>query len=713
MRIWNNTNIKAIGVPLFMILLSLSSAFAQNGQKEIYIPRFMQNMDMNDCSSQWCYDRSTQTDNYIIFWEAGFGNDPSTASGDYQVNMDAVKEVAEKSFAVNVDSLRMVIKGSSVTDRYKQMIFILYTTEWAAFGAGQDDLVGSLHVNPAAANRATVLSHEIGHTFQYLAGCDSDGGFRYGFGPNTSGGNGFWEQSAQWQSFQVYPEAQFTTGNFNSYIRSNHLHILHETPRYDNYFLPDYWTFKHGLHFMGTLWRDSRSPEDPVEAYKRLTNTSQQQFNDEMYEHASRLTTWDLPRIRSYGANYIDRRPQVNMNSVGEYTWMVDPAVTIENYGYNSIKLNPPAAETVVSVQFTGKAGEPGYRSLNIEQGGWRFGFVALLQNGTRVYSEMASLQYANGTNPQGSLAFTVPNNCSRLWLVVSGAPQEHWRHAWDDDDTNDEQWPYQVQFANTNLQGEPNPPATPIEPPQPPEPPEVPQVQDLAFTVTMEPRSDYTSNTVSLEQEITQALGISVAEVSEQFGNTIQYYGLNPDGSLNGTSTANAPGHWYSATGTTVAYSAQGNEQAMVYSELNMQTLTASIGQYPNRPQAGSSYTIRQALVYHKSLSESIQLNLTYTVTIAEDAVILTQNQPKTKAPIPFLNSTLNALLQPNSTLLIYDMKGSLRASIKATNANIQQWQQGQQGQLGQQLGITQKGAYTILLIHNNRVQAVQSYIH
>jgi hypothetical protein len=37
---------------------------------------------------------------------------------------------------------------------------------------------------------------------------------------------------------------------------------------------------------------------------------------------------------------------------------------------------------------------------------------------------------------------------------VVSGAPTVHWRHAWDDNDANDEQWPYQVKFNNTNVYG-------------------------------------------------------------------------------------------------------------------------------------------------------------------------------------------------------------------------------------------------------------------
>lgn len=438
-----------------LLLIFTSTLFAQ---KTVYIPRFITNtgMDLNSTSSQWCYARSKQTDNLIVFWEAGFGSDPSTASGSYKVNMTNLIAVAEKSYATYFDTLKFAIKGSSVADKYKLMIFLLYQTEWAAYGSGQDELVGTLHVNPAAANGNTVLAHEIGHCFEYITGCDNkQGGWRYGFGANASGGNGFWEQCAQWMAFKTYPAQQFGDGYFNQYLTSNHKHIIHETPRYANYFVQDYWTYKRGKDFMSRLWRLSKKPEDPIEAYKRLNSITQEQFNDEMYEHAARLTTWDLPAIKTYGASKIDSRPQVKMNLTSDKYWMVDPSVCIENYGYNSIKLVAPTKETIVSVKFRGRAGESGFRALNTSKGGWRYGFVALLKDGTRVYSGVGAPKVTNGATPEETLYFNVPANCSKLWLVVSGSPQEHWRHAWDDDDTNDEHWPYQVQFVNTNLLGQ------------------------------------------------------------------------------------------------------------------------------------------------------------------------------------------------------------------------------------------------------------------
>ena len=114
-------------------------------------------------------------------------------------------------------------------------------------------------------------------------------------------------------------------------------------------------------------------------------------------------------------------------------------------------------------VHFTGKTGAGGFRAIKTDKGGWRYGFVALLKDGTRKYSEMGTANVENGGNPDQSLSFGCPGDCSKLWLVVSGAPQEHWRHPWDDNDANDEQWPYQVQFKNTNLRGKITAAATPL----------------------------------------------------------------------------------------------------------------------------------------------------------------------------------------------------------------------------------------------------------
>ncbi len=422
--------------------------------KRIYVPAWMMG-DVNNPNNNWSYSCSRQSKNWIVFWEPGYGEDPSVlADGGYRIDIDGILNLAESFYKFYADSLKFITRGASKTDDYKMIIRLRYTRDWEATGSGVDNLIGLLTLTAWSAQAAGhTLAHEVGHCFQYQVHCDNNNqnGWMYGYGSDASGGNGWWEQCAQWQGFKIYPGQQFTDGRYTNYLKTAHKHILHEAPRYDNYFIQDYFTFRHGMDIIGQLWNKSIRPEDPVETYKRITSITQSQFNDEMYECAARFTTWDIPALKTAGANYFNARPQPLMKLAADDYWQIDSTVCIENYGYNVIKLNVPTTPTTLKVFFSGKAGINGFRKLNISQAGWRFGFVALLNDGTRVYSDMGK---AGNAMPTDTLEFTGPANIKNLWLVVTGAPAAHWRHAWDDNDANDEQWPYQVKFSGTNRLG-------------------------------------------------------------------------------------------------------------------------------------------------------------------------------------------------------------------------------------------------------------------
>lgn len=644
-----------------IFLLICCSFFGISAQKTVYVPSFIANsgMDINNPNSQWSFARSVQSENVVIFWEPGFGNDPSTLPEPYKVDMETLLATLESSFLYYLDTLKFAEKGSSVTDQYKLMAFLLYTQDWAAFGSGQDDLVGSLFVSPGAANLNDVVAHEVGHCFQYITGCDTEGGFRYGLGENGAGGNGFWEQCAQWMAYKLYPELQFEGGDFFYYTQVNHLHVLHEAPRYANYFLPDYWTYKHGKDFTGRLWRESRFPEDPLEAYKRITNISQKTLNDEMYEHAARLTTWDLPELRSLGQPFINARNQVKMNPSNDGFWEIDPSVCIENYGYSSIKLEVPQGVVEMKVEFVGKAGETGYRSKNIDQAGWRFGFVALLENGERVYSDMASAEYQNGTNPEVSLRFTCPENCDKLWLVVSGAPQTHWKHEWDDNNENDEQWPYKVKFENTGLLQPSSGPLSDI---------------TLTYDIEMSPASDYIPVRIQLDaQEIADAFGAQDINVFQLLGSDITYYAINSDGTLDSVSTAIPPGHWYDKNGNVINW----GSNAYMYCELEVNQLIAKIGQYPDRCMEGDSFTVRQVLKYTRNQTEKAWVTLIYNVYIKDNTTSTDQQVLMTDIPSPNPTSGFVSWKHPSSWKL-YNVMGDLITSGKGNHLDMSGYPQG-----------------------------------
>ena len=417
--------------------------------KQIYNPSWMMG-DIYNSTNNWSIDRSKQSKNWILFWEPGFGDNPGTI-------VDDCLALAEKSFNFYADSLKFITKGSSKTDTYKMIIRLRYSTDWEASGSGVDNTIGLLTLTSWAltSRGGQTIAHEVGHCFQYQTHCDNNdlNGWMYGFGVNATGSNGWWEQCAQWQAYKVFPAQQFTSEWFAGYLSNAHKNTLNESYRYNDYFVQDYWCYRHGMDMIGRLWNKSYSPEDPVETYKRLNVISQSQFNDEMWDCGAKFATWDIPSLKSYGANYILSRTQPKMNNQGNYVWRIDSTACPENYGHNIIRLNPPLTAKTVTANFEGKAGIAGFRTNYVAYAGWRYGFVALLKDGTRVYGDIKSASMADNAG-KSSISFDCPANCDKLWLVVSGAPSIHWRHAWDDNDANDEQWPYQVRLNNTNLYG-------------------------------------------------------------------------------------------------------------------------------------------------------------------------------------------------------------------------------------------------------------------
>ncbi len=424
------------------------------------------NYENNNATSGYNFAHSLESEHFAVFWDVRYGSDPTRIKhpgGSDIANAYNVLNVAERCWKCYVEELGFIVPGHSTTDKYKIQLYIPYQSDWRADASGDDgqeydgtwSKTGLGHFNPWAANArgGHTIAHEVGHTFQYLVSADlgMSHGWRWGFNGDGGGDCGWWESCADWQAYQIFPERQFTDGEyFEQHLTSHHLNLLHEDWRYACCYIQDWWTMKHGRDFIGRLWRSSNKSEDPVQTYKRMNGLSQEEFNDEMMEGYMRMATWDIDGVRSRASHRIGQHKNyLKTIDASTNTYQIDSAHCIQNYGYSIINMRRPAAGTVVKAHFTGLTDAPGYRYVYPARAGWRYAFVALSSDGTRTYGEVKADQ-------QGTAELTIPESCTRLFFVVMGAPTTHWQHPWDRNrdasswKQNNEQWPYRVQFDET-----------------------------------------------------------------------------------------------------------------------------------------------------------------------------------------------------------------------------------------------------------------------
>ena len=594
--------------------------------------------DFTNENSTYCFQRSAESEHFVIFWAKGLkkqsnGNLTGGASGSV-CNVNTLLNNAEKIWNVYVNDLGFLIPGKSSTDKVKIEMFVVNQSEWRADGSGVDGTVwamgtsttktsksqkvGLFHCNAWAASNNVTVAHEIGHTFQYLVSADlgMTHGLNYVLGDNSKG-NEWWEDCANWQAHKVYPAEQFAS-NWSNNQNMHHLNIIHEDARYNNCYYQDWWCQQHGLNTVGRVWRESTKPEDPIQAYMRIFNLNDSTFADEQFEGYAHIAAMDIDSWKSYGQKLIGSEQQrltdvpddiVQSHLNGEKDWwVVQPEYCPQNYGYNANPLKVPAVGAVVKATFKGLVNAEGYRSIYPERAGWRYGFVAYSSDGTRTYSPI-------GRETEGEVSITIPEKCTHLWFVVMGAPTKWWTHSWNENTSDDEQWPYAVKFMGSDPYGANR---TYGEYPADYARHDTTVVINATLAYSS---SEYSSVRVQYDMDaISQALGLSTEQLkSVKVGksNTIRFVGVNNAGTLKETTTTSTSsstcfGHWFNKYGTVCGY----DTNAHVFAEFYPEKYGCYVGQYPGRLTRGKTYTIRQAIIYkHTDGNEyraTMQVNLT-----------------------------------------------------------------------------------------------------
>ncbi|MFD0894247.1 hypothetical protein KBB96_09550 [Luteolibacter ambystomatis] len=413
--------------------------------RELYLPAKIGHVpegnDWQNPESVFCFKRSKSTEYFAMFWAKEYGDDPMANPDSRQrFNVDEVLKEADRYYDYYVKTLKWFNPATAAAAKYKMLIFVIPDDKsGTAWGGETEGKIGTFWTPATRINKGPygVVAHELGHSFQSVI--RADGAQRFTTGEMS-------EMTSQYMLWQVLPEWQtFENYHLKAFMKDTHLAFMHPDNQYHTCYPLEYWSFRHGPEFIGRMWREVLKGEDPVMTYKRLTGIDQERFNNEMYDACRRFVTWDLPRIEKVAARYADQHV-TSLKPVADGAYQIAAEKVPQNYGYNAIGLKVPAGEAKVAVDFKGLAGAEGFSQEHVDKAGWRYGFLAHKEDGTRVYSGIFS-------KAEGGATFTVPAGTRNLWLVVMGAPTEHWTHPRaprGKEGVPYEQWPYQFRLTGT-----------------------------------------------------------------------------------------------------------------------------------------------------------------------------------------------------------------------------------------------------------------------
>ena len=468
---------KVLLLNLLQLSLLLSATEVQDIDK-FYTPEVFSTNDFTNSSSQYCWERSVQSNHFFVFWET----DPYNL---FDLNLETLLKKAEQIYETNVNKLQLIDINKSYLNKYKLQIYITTSVDWSYDASGFDNVIGALKIS--AQYLETIderFSKFMAYVFQYQVFCDqilqgvtteteTNTCFKYGYENSLENKNGFYMQTAQYQMLVDYPEKLFTGSWFeDEWLKNYHRHFEHEYMTLGSYWLLYYWVSLKGYEVIGNIWKNAVYQEDAIQCYTRLYNDGDyEKTRNELFDYALKMATYDIDEIREYAKNYQGMyKTTFYTDTDGYYQIAYEncPGAT----GFNVIELNIPDGDNKeISVEFVGLKpganlanGDPGYyydsysysddsyagnvthyNSVNKNNVGWRYGFVAHLKDDGRIYSRTFS-------DSKGTESFIVPSNAKKLYFVVQGSPDSYIQSAWDDKETTDAQFPYKVKFTNTNL---------------------------------------------------------------------------------------------------------------------------------------------------------------------------------------------------------------------------------------------------------------------
>lgn len=437
---------------LLIALFPIKSFAFPNKEKDLFFPDGLHEQSQADFyneNSQWNVYYMLEGKDIAILWDKAFGKDPKVGNPVVKRRFDpeVLMCEAQKAYDFLRQQLKFATLPNTKADKYKFLLFVRNNDNTSALGGGYKDVpilwLSPSHTHKEFDSNFKYIYHEMGHCFQRLANFDGAASLTaIGNGKNI---NSFAEMTSQWILLQRYPDWMHQEPHhFNAYMQNTHLALGHYKNAYRNPYIIEYWANKHGVNFISHIWQHAQKTDGGnfIKAYLRLSNTKQATFNEEIYDAFSRFVTWDLPHIdkeyNQYGAANIH---QCELIRISDNSYRISNKHCPQNYAYNAICLSNFKAGEKIKVRFKGILNNQNFNIKNKKDAEWRWGFIASLKDGTRVYSNKI------GVGTSGKISFKIPNNTKYLWLVIAATPKSYW-HEFDNE------WPYQFQLIGAEPDG-------------------------------------------------------------------------------------------------------------------------------------------------------------------------------------------------------------------------------------------------------------------
>lgn len=646
-------------------LMLVLTASAQT--KQHYIPNEWKSFNSSDTLlySQtdtrnrytWSESRSRETDNVIVYWDKYYGStapDELSTSSEYYVDIDDLLAKAEAFYELESSQLGFVDPQTSNVSKYKIMILMNHSTDWICYGGGYDFQISALWLSPSTCHPVgSAVAHEVGHSFHYMCYAEdsnhgADSSIQTGFHGAVGNGSTIWETTANWQALQSYPEEIFTeSSTADIFAKSHNYAFTHEWHRYQAYMFFFYLCQKYGdVKTIADVWNHRETTvKDFNEVLMDEKGLSVSDLYKLHFDFAMHAATWDLDACVPYRKGYIGNF-NYNYVKLDAAKYQVAYASVPQSTGFNIIPLQVPSAGTTVTTRLTAltpgcslasgdpaqylngdsqyaSAGVSKYNTVsNASARGFRAGYVVLQKDGTRLYYDDNTVHCTGTGSKTEDITMTMPANALQMWLVVAPTPSAYFQHQWDEEFSNDDQWPYQVEFVGTNLGDQPTLDGR--------------AVSDVTFTfdVTLKPTTgdDYVSTLARMPAAslgtLCTAFQLELSDIQNKrvdysaagpSNGQIMFYAANADKSLQESgSTAYDPGHWFDSSGQVTSW----GTNSVVFSEFAPASMAFTIGAMPHANSSGDQLTIRQALRYKDSQGNVATAYFVFNITFDADAV-------------------------------------------------------------------------------------------